>query len=59
MNRWFESKINTIATVALTANLLAVLGWLPPEVENLIVLFGNIAVCGLIIVFRTWFTAPK
>lgn len=56
INGWAASKINTLATAGITVNVLALLGWLPPELENLLMMVGNILALGVIVVFRTWFT---
>ncbi len=56
INHWAASKINTLATAGITVNVLALLGWLPPELENLLMMVGNILALGVIVVFRTWFT---
>jgi len=56
INGWATSKINTLATAGITVNVLALLGWLPPELENILMMVGNILALGVIVVFRTWFT---
>ncbi len=59
VNRWFASKINTVAAMLLAVNLMAFLGYLPPEIENTLTMLANIGMAGLIVVFRTWFTGPR
>ena len=59
MNPATQSKINWTALAVALVNVAAVLGYIPDELESSVVTLVNILGPSLIVVFRTWFTAPR
>ena len=53
------SKINWLAIIVALVNIAAVAGYIPTEYVAHVLTIVNILGPALIIVARTWFTAPK